>query len=40
MPLTTEQLAWPIEGVGLTAASLGDELGSGRTLLVFLRHSG
>ena len=30
----------PVSGVNLTPGTLRDQLGSGRTLLVFLRHFG
>ncbi len=35
-----EVLARPVVGVGLSPGSLGDQLGDGGTLLVFLRHFG
>lgn len=40
MELTQEQRDWPVQGVGLQAQTLGEELGKERKLLVFLRHAG
>lgn len=38
--LSAALLSYPIAGINLRASTLGGELGSGATLLVFLRHLG
>jgi hypothetical protein len=40
MELPAEALALPVSGRNLTGETLGDEIGAGPTLLVFLRHLG
>ena len=38
--IAPEVLALPVDGINLVPGTLGDQLGSALTLLVFLRHFG
>lgn len=39
-PIDRDLLGAPAEGVNLVEGTFGDQLGTGDTLLVFLRHFG